>query len=123
MTQSDAKKSKAGGRRSKAWWAERIEACEKSGMSAAEYTRANGLNLNSFYNWRGRLNREAERGKKKNRKIAKTKPIRFLEVSLDKPKSDATVEIASPAGWTIRMPSVTDAETMSRLIAAVEGLA
>ena len=113
------KKRRTTGR--KAWWAEQISACEKSGMSMVAYAKANNLNLSSLYNWKTALRHEKKKGT--IRSIEKTKPIQFLEVLVNDPKSDAIVEIASPGGWKVRVPSSMDAETTSRFVGVVEGRA
>lgn len=36
-------------------WQERIDACESSGLSIAEWCRRNEINASAFYQWRKRL--------------------------------------------------------------------
>jgi hypothetical protein len=95
--------------RSRAWWAEKLDACEKSGLSMVAFARANGLNLHSFYNWKRTLVRNGNNIPK--RKIEDNGQMRFVEFSIEKPKSDSIIEFLSPSGWAVRAPASMDADT------------
>jgi hypothetical protein len=69
-----------------------------------------------LYKWKAALRRE----KKAAQKNIKTKPVRFLEVSVEKQRLNDRVEIVSPRGWKVSFPLDVDSGAASRILSMVE---
>ncbi len=86
-------------------WAERVEAQQASGLSAAAWCRKEKVSYSSFIYWRRRLRREeAEPG---------PKHPAFQEIVLaDGGGSVERIEVCLPGGLSIRVPAGADRETL-----------
>ena len=97
------------------FWLEHVEACAAAGVSMKSYAERHGLNLQSFYCWKGQL--------KKRGLLAPTPassdtnamlPVAFL--ASPGPRPSARVSLAN--GITIEVPSGVSPEALVRLIGA-----
>jgi transposase-like protein len=95
------------------YWTRMLAAWGQSGLSQTEFCRREGINLGTFAWWKRQLRKAA--GHQPRRRAA-----RFVEVRLAQPSSAPGYEVVLPRGRSIRVPAQFDAESLSRLIAAVE---
>ena len=128
------------------YWATRVAAWERSGLTQAEYCRRRRIKAGSFAWWkrqllgpargrptrladrpkqsaraskqRGRLTKSPERAKRRARSAKWSAP--FVELPLASAFPAPTYELVLVGGRTIRIPSQFDPETLSRLISVVE---
>ena len=107
------------------WWAKHLEACQQSGMTMVAYAAKHNLKLSNLYNWKTII-RRADTDRNKVSRDARKKPmpkkktdLSFVEVSLNERRVANTVEIVSPDGWSIRVPTDMDTDAVSRLLTAV----
>jgi hypothetical protein len=91
-----------------------LSAWERSGLSQAEFCRRRGVKGVTFAWWKRRL-RQSRAGLESRRP---SESPRFVEVRLA--GSSASYEVVLAGGRSIRVPASFEAESLSRLIAAVE---
>ena len=97
------------------FWLEHVEACEAAGVSMKAYAERRGLNLQSFYGWKGQLKRRgllspAHSSADDNGML----PVAF--VASPEPSPGARVSFAN--GITIEVPPGVPPEALVRLIGA-----
>lgn len=95
-----------------ALWLEHLEACAAAGKSMKAYAEVNGLNLQNFYVWKGRLKRLGV--------LAPTTATgsgnAFVSVSMRPHQSQSSAHIKLSNGIAIEVPGSIDAQAMARLI-------
>jgi hypothetical protein len=96
------------------YWLDLLSAWERSGLSQAEFCRRRGVKGVTFAWWKRQLRRESEGSAKR----PSAESPRFVEVRLA--GSSASYEVMLSGGRSIRVPATFEAESLSRLIAAVE---
>ena len=97
-------------------WSGLLEAWAGSGLSQAEFCRRRGVNGMTFAWWKRQLRRECEG----SAKGPSAESRRFVEVRLTSANQSSSYEVVLAHGRSIRVPLGFDAESLSRLIAAVE---
>jgi len=119
-------------RRSRAWtraqWRAHISAQVSSGLTGAGYCRSHGLRPKSFYRWKrilrdsGELEALLQEAAEPAARAGKgTKPL-FAEVQMpgDTTAVASGVEVALGSGRVVRVSRDFDAETLRRVVSALE---
>ena len=94
-----------------AYWRELIDEHESSGLSVAEFCEWQEVSPASFYQWRKRL---------RDSLTVETPmfvPVSVVDESAASPVA-ATVEIALPNGWVVRVADGVCGETITLVLAA-----
>jgi len=116
-------------------WAQLLSACEKSGLTQAEFCRRRGVKAVTFAWWKRRLRGVAERGRQRSGRSTATRGRReakFTEVMWPgrvfaggapiaaRPESPSGgYEIVFADGLLIRLPGDFDPEKVSQLLGLV----
>lgn len=98
-----------------AFWRGHVEACSASGGGIAAYCRERGLSEANFYYWRKRLGQAG--GAASRREPAPS----FVEVSMASQPA-AAIELALAGGRRIQVHPGFDAQTLLRLVSALESM-
>lgn len=96
-------------KKSRSWWAAKVRAWNRSGLTAARFAAKHRLSENSLRWWKWKLGGGEE-----------LEPEQFVEVAMDGHASSAGLELTSPGGWTIRLPSGFEADELARVVSVVE---
>ena len=108
-----------------------IAAWRESGMSAARFSEQAGVNKSNLWRWSSELEPVAQsRGRAAGRSAAPQADSRFIELRVNQPMEQPVVaasadgrapvfEVAGPLGVHVRVYAGVDAETLSRLLAAL----
>jgi len=122
------------------YWQPIVADWKTSGLSQAEFCRQRGLNVVNFRWWKKQLTAEQQSNRHgssstRGRRSAPRGTIRypkgtgrrsrssadsFVEVKLTDEARSAGYEVVLSGGRVIRLPQTFDAETVTRLITAVE---
>lgn len=103
------------------FWKAHIKACERSGLSLAEYCRRQGLSYHAFRYWKKKVCRDPD-----NSQVALVQVGRIC--SFDKPNRHADRSGRPELGvrindrFTIEVGDGFSASTLSRLISVIESL-
>ena len=95
-------------------WRDRARRFESSGKTVRVFCEGEGVKEDAFYKWRRRLkslDADATIGTSAER------PVKFLEVAT---KQDATVELVTRSGLTIRVRSGFDEDALGRVLDLLE---
>jgi transposase-like protein len=95
-----------------------LRAWRRSGLSQTEFCRRQGIHPVTFSGWKRQLSSSADPSGQPADRAGRTS--RFVEVRLTDAGCAATYEVILPSGRVIRVPGGFDAETVARLIRAVE---
>jgi hypothetical protein len=117
--------------RVRAHWVAHVSAQGLSGLSAADYCREHGLRAKSFYRWRRVLRESGELGELLG--AGGPRPVDsvgigsnalfaevVLPVGVTAPAASG-VEVALRSGAVVRVSRCFDAETLRRVVSALEG--
>ena len=108
------------GRRSRAQWLSEVQSWRRSGQSCAEYAQAHGLHEGTLAGWASRLRHEVKRESGSERD---SHPA-FLAVHVSetpvRPRA-GSFEVVLANGRCVRIAGDFDVDSVSRLLAAVEG--
>jgi hypothetical protein len=101
------------------FWLEHVEACEAAGVSMKAYAERRGLNLQSFYGWKGQLKRRgllspAHSSADDNGML----PVAFVACPEPRVVAAPSARISLANGITIEVPSGVSPEVLVRLIGA-----
>jgi hypothetical protein len=97
------------------FWLGHVEACEAAGVSMKIYAERHGLNLQSFYCWKGQLKKRRLLSPSASSTDANAMmPVGF--VASPEPRPSARISLAN--GITIEVPSGVSPEALVRLIGA-----
>ena len=83
-------------RESAAFWEGHLEGWRQSGLTQVAYCASCGLSIKSFARWRR---------KEKDAAHAALLPLTLVPVSLGVPAARSVVQIHSPGGWRIELPT------------------
>jgi hypothetical protein len=95
-------------------WRALIGEQERSGESVAGFAERRGLCAATIYWWRSRLHRRAKRG------ALDLVPIEITAGGRREPPSSEGFELELSSGRRLHVPASFDADTLTRLISAVE---
>lgn len=98
-------------------WEALIAELEVSGLSRAEFCRRRRLKYQTMSKW---ISRQSRTGSNAERRRASGVSSRFVEVPIQLGATIQSYEIVLGAGRSIRVPAAFDADTVARLIQAVE---
>lgn len=110
-------------------WRGRVEAQRRSGLSAAAWCQANGVQVPSFYGWRTRL------GLMPVRSPAPERPMGFAEVVVGPPRTEPTpasftalgtvepIRVRLHGGRELLLPMAMPLADVATLVRAIEGAA
>lgn len=90
-------------------------------MTLVAYAKENGLRLGSLYRWKTVLGRTITAKREIVKAETEPRALKFLEVSVEQPRSSNRVEIVTPRGWTVRVEVNADNGALSRVLDLVEG--
>lgn len=97
------------------FWLEHVKACEAAGVSMKAYVERHGLNLQSFYCWKGQLKKRGLLSPRTSSTDANAMvPVAF--VAAPTPRPSARLSLAN--GITIEVPAGVSPEALGRLIGA-----
>ena len=97
------------------FWLGHVEACLASGVSMKGYAERHGLNLQSFYCWKGQLKKRGVLSPRTSSTAANAMiPVAFA--AAPKPRPSARLSLAN--GITIEVPAGVSPEVLARLIGA-----
>ncbi|MEE9360152.1 MAG: hypothetical protein V3U85_06695 [Hyphomicrobium sp.] len=99
------------------WWLAHVEACDLTGTSMKAYAEKHGLNLVSFYCWKGQLKKLGvlDKGKPCVRPSAACLvPVKVTPAS--SPPAFALTRIELASGIVIEAPSDLDADALCDLL-------
>jgi len=102
----------------RARWAGVVREQERSGKTVQAFAKARGLSAATLYWWRSELKRGARRSSGGELQLA---PVTLLESGEPVAPSLATFEVTLSSGHRVLVPSGFDADSLRRLIAALEG--
>lgn len=119
-TRQSTEQVKRRGRRSRAQWLSEVQSWRRSGQSCAEYADARGLHESTLAGWASRLRHEvqSEPGTERDSQPA------FLAVRVKKGPARPVAghfEVVLANGRCVRICGEFDADSVSRMLAAVEG--
>lgn len=101
------------------YWSDLLSAWKQSGLSQAEFCRRREVKVVTFAWWKRQLQpASAEPVKRRGHLRKSLRP--FVEVRLAGTSSLPAYEVILARSRSIRVPSEFDAQTLSRLITAVE---
>lgn len=110
-------------------WRERIEEWQQSGQRQKEFCRGRGISVSSFSRWKCELLGRQVDGSCDSVAVSPSEPasglggesgLPFAEVPW--PSSRNTdLELVLPSGWSIRLGSRFEAETLQRLLGVLGG--
>lgn len=101
-------------RRSAAFWKRAIEDQRQSGVPQSEFCEQHGLALSTFQRWRSRLGSPESSG-------SRARKADFLPVHVvDRREDGPFLEIVFPHGVRVRVPEQVSAESLKRVLWAVE---
>lgn len=112
--------------RDRSWWLSRVQEWERSGESAGEFGRRWGVDGRALGAWRRRLRDESGLALQSSSGMdSSDSSPRFVELFSNGSgaRSSATAEWVTPKGWTLRLCSGCDPETVSRVLKALSGVA
>lgn len=101
-------------KRSRSWWAAKIRAWNRSGLTAARFAAKHRLSENSLRWWKWKL------GEGGVEELEERRPERFVEVDVGGGMGPAGLELTSPGGWTIRLPAGFEADELARVVSVME---
>ena len=97
------------------FWLGHVEACAAAGVSMKTYAERHGLNLQSFYCWKGQLKKRGLLSPRTSSTDANAMiPVAF--VAAPEPRPSARLSLAN--GITIEVPAGVSPEALGRLIGA-----
>ena len=99
------------------WWLAHVEACDLTGASMKAYAETHGLNLASFYCWKGQLKKLGVvdgGGPGVRRSAACLVPVKVTPASSGAAAAVTRIELAS--GITIEAPLDLDADALCDLL-------
>lgn len=103
-------------RRSRQWWAKTVRAWSRSGLSAGEFAEEYDLSEHSLRWWKWKLGQESEFVEEEEA----TSALEFVEVEAPGAWVGPGLELVSPGGWTVRVPSGFEATDLARVVAVME---
>ena len=101
------------------WWLAHVEACDLTGASMKAYAETHGLNLASFYCWKGQLKKLGVvdgGGPGVRPSAARLMPVKVTPASSGGAAAVTRIELAS--GITIEAPWDLDADALCGLLRA-----
>ena len=115
-------------------WRERIEAWRRSGQTQQEFCRAHGLASGSFSHWKAELVRReglrasvrtadaatADGGGKRSPEALSWSEVHWPAVDTDVAGDGGGFEIVLPRGWSVRLGSRFESESLRRLLSILE---
>lgn len=101
------------------YWADQLDAWERSGLSQAEFCRRHGIKRVTLGWWKRQLRGPSGRMSKRRRRAAKLSKS-FVELTGSIAFSAPTYEVVLAGDRAIRVPAKFDPHVLSRLISAVE---
>lgn len=106
------------------YWQGLLGQWKDSGLSQAEFCRRRSLKPMTFYWWKRKLSANGKtvsrRGARGKRSSVLSQAGGFVEVQLARPGGPGDYEVVLSRGRVVRLPGDFDAETVTRLISAVE---
>ena len=102
----------------RARWAGVVREQERSGKTVQAFAETRGLSAATLYWWRSELKRGARHSSAVELNLA---PVTLLERGEPVAPSLVAFEVTLASGHRVRVPSGFDAESLRRLIAALEG--
>ena len=108
------------------FWRRTIRKQQRSGLSVRDFCHREGLKGWTFRWWRQKLARRdqepstARQGERTGSAPAFL-PVRVVDPEAVSPRPAPPIEIALPAGPTIRIPSGFDTHTLGHVLAVLEG--
>ena len=81
---------------------------DQSGLTAAAFSRREGLNLTTLYSW---LRRRRDESKKST--------ANFIAIDLPERSNDDRIEVVLTSGHTLRIPNAFDEQAVCRLVGAL----
>jgi transposase-like protein len=99
-----------------------LAAAERSGLSLEAFAREQGVTPQRLYWWRKRLREQREAAtENKTTALVPTRPaMSFVELAVE-PEQRASIEIVLGNGRIVRVPPAFDDDTLSRVLAIVDG--
>jgi len=105
-------------------WARRIRQWERSGLTAIEFAKANGLNAGTLSHWKWRITKEARAAKRIAERTSAGDDATFVELTLPSSwwRVSDRIEIVIAGEVVVRVASDFDAETLRRVLAVLGAL-
>lgn len=100
-------------------WQGAIERRERSGLSAAEFCRREGITYGTYTWWKQELRRRKDKAARKASGPSLV-PVRVVERS-PSPSSPTVVEVALRGGQVVRIHADLDPEGLAKLVGALDG--
>ena len=92
----DGKAQEMAKRQTRAFWEGHLEGWRQSGLTQVTYCASFGLGIKSFARWRRR---------EKEAAIVAKPSLTLIPVSVDAPAPSSVIQLHSPGGWRIELPS------------------
>jgi hypothetical protein len=78
------------------FWGRHLEGWRQSGLTQVAYCATHGLQLKSFGRWRSKARTSAQ---------TPSSLLTLVPVSLAAPVADSAIQLHSPGGWRIELPT------------------
>ena len=102
------------------YWHEHLNACKAQGLSMRAYADAEGLNLNSFYAWKRKL--QSTSSTVAPEKLRQSSSALFVPVELSgSPPPDSVLCIELPNGLVLHWPLTVQLESLKNLLPILAG--
>lgn len=100
-------------------WAEQVERWQRSGVSAREFARKEGVNPKTLGYWRWRLEQESQETESNG--AADGRAVQFVELGTSGDDKRSVFEFELRGGLRVRIPFDFEREALIRLLDVVEG--
>lgn len=101
-------------RRSRDWWAAKVRAWNRSGLTAGRFAAKHDVSESSLRWWKWRLGEEA------TNEAPERRPERFVELDIGVAAGSSGLELLSPNGWTIRLPAGFATDELARVVSVMQ---
>ena len=83
-------------RQTREFWERHLEGWRESGLTQIAYCTSHGLHIKSFSRWRSKAKEAAQAG---------NALLTLIPLSVTAPGADRAIQLHSPGGWRIELPS------------------
>ena len=101
-------------------WRQRVVAQQASGKTIRAWCRESNCHEHAFYWWRARLGLSPASPRSRRRAV---KPVRFVEVVVDKPAAAEPIRLRLGGGRELVLPVAMPMTDVAALVRMIEGVA